>query len=392
MDIVLINYGSVKGLLMILTLDIECTTSNKGNPRDLTNKLVAIAVGLDDNFRCFAPEKLPVDWLQRKINEADVILGFNFKFDMAWLRKFGVTFENKKIWDCQLADFIWNRQETPYPSLNGCAEKYGLGSKLDVIATEYWDKGINTDAIPWGILSEYAVQDIRLTKQLYDYQFERMPQHMKKLVHISGYDQQVLHEMEWNGLKIDEEKSLRLAEELDNRVEEIKKQFNTFSKHPDFNWSSNNHLSALLFGGSIPVVEKEPDGVFKTGLRKGQVKFKNVKKEIKFPRMYKPAKGTERMDKEGNPSGLYSVDEPSLVKIGKGELIDGILEIKKLEKQNSTYYRGLPTLIKEFNWTPGMIYGTFNQCVARTGRLSSKSPNLQNLSEDTQVIFTTRYL
>jgi len=49
-------------------------------------------------------------------------------------------------------------------------------------------------------------------------------------------------------------------------------------------------------------------------------------------------------------------------------------------------------LIKEFNWTPGMIYGTFNQCVARTGRLSSKSPNLQNLSEDTQVIFTTRYL
>ena len=43
------------------------------------------------------------------------------------------------------------------------------------------------------------------------------------------------------------------------------------------------------------------------------------------------------------------------------------------------------------NWKHGIIYGQLNQCVARTGRLSSSKPNLQNFDGEIKGLFTTRY-
>ncbi len=38
-----------------------------------------------------------------------------------------------------------------------------------------------------------------------------------------------------------------------------------------------------------------------------------------------------------------------------------------------------------------MIYGQLNQCVARTGRLSSSKPNLQNFDGEIKDLFGSRY-
>ena len=57
----------------------------------------------------------------------------------------------------------------------------------------------------------------------------------------------------------------------------------------------------------------------------------------------------------------------------------------------TTYYQGLPKLITEMNWEYGKIHGQLNQCVARTGRLSSSKPNLQNFDSEIKNLFGSRY-
>ena len=94
------------------------------------------------------------DGLQEQLDEADLIIGFNIKFDIHWLRRAGITIDllRHRVWDCQLAEFILEAQSTPYPSLNNTCAKYNVPLKLDVVKLEYWDKGINTDEIPRDIL------------------------------------------------------------------------------------------------------------------------------------------------------------------------------------------------------------------------------------------------
>jgi len=73
------------------------------------------------------------------------------------------------------------------------------------------------------------------------------------------------------------------------------------------------------------------------------------------------------------------------------EVIELLLTRSLLEKRMSTYYKGLVNLIEEQNWKRNMIYGQLNQCVARTGRLSSSKPNLQNFDGEIKTLFYSRY-
>lgn len=73
----------------------------------------------------------------------------------------------------------------------------------------------------------------------------------------------------------------------------------------------------------------------------------------------------------------YSTDAATLEKIRNQwpEFIDPLLRYRELEKLRSTYGVGLLEAIS----TDGRIHATFNQMVARTGRLSSDAPNLHNI-------------
>ena len=82
---------------------------------------------------------------------------------------------------------------------------------------------------------------------------------------------------------------------------------------------------------------------------------------------------------------------PSLKRSQIKTIVDIILKRSGLIKKVSTYYRGLVSLIKDSNWNPGTIHGQLNQCVARTGRLSSSKPNLQNFDGDIKGLFKSRY-
>lgn len=74
--------------------------------------------------------------------------------------------------------------------------------------------------------------------------------------------------------------------------------------------------------------------------------------------------------------GQASTAQASLEKLqGKHEIVDFILEYRKLEKLRSTYLEPLPRLADK----NGRLHTSFNQTATATGRLSSSNPNLQNI-------------
>jgi DNA polymerase-1 len=72
----------------------------------------------------------------------------------------------------------------------------------------------------------------------------------------------------------------------------------------------------------------------------------------------------------------FSTDAASLEKLaGQHPIIDHLLAYREVEKLRSTYGEGLLAEVA----ADGRIHATFNQTVARTGRLSSDQPNLHNI-------------
>lgn len=381
-----------------LILDVETTISNKGNPFDETNKLCYVGL-LGSTPRTISieygdePYRHKLDKIQKDIDESEILVGFNIKFDLHWLRKYGINFVGKRIWDCQLVHFILTGQQYPYPSLNSVSAYYDLGSKLDVVATEYWGNKIDTPNIPQDILEEYLVGDLQLTQKVYEKQMEEFASSaktMQRLISLHNQDLLILQEMEYNGLLFDEKQSNVLAEELQEQIKKIDDILFEYHSLVDFNPNSTEHLSAFLYGGIIKVKRRETIGLFKTGTRKGQAKERWVLHEITFDRLVNPLKGSE-LEKEG----FFSTDEQTLKSL-KGnkkakEVIELLLHRAVLEKRLSTYYKGLVDLRKEMNWHEGRLHGQLNQCVARTGRLSSSKPNLQNFDGEIKTLFRSRY-
>src|SRR5690606_32608216 len=104
-----------------------------------------------------------------------------------------------------------------------------LPVKLDVVKTEYWDKGIDTKDVPEDILLEYAAYDAQLTLDVYKEQIKVMTPRQIQLVKLIGLDTLVLSEMECNGLVYDEdlcnEQAVKIGEEIEKITKELSRLY-----------------------------------------------------------------------------------------------------------------------------------------------------------------------
>lgn len=141
----------------------------------------------------------------------------------------------------------------------------------------------------------------------------------------------VLARMEHVGIAVDREYLIGLGEDLRSRLLELEKRIVDLAGEP-FNVNSTDQLRAILFDKlGLPVLKKTSTG--------------------------KPST---------DASVLKKMDHP---------LVDALLEYRELEKLRSTYVDGYLPLVG----VDGRIHTRFNQMAATTGRLSSDSPNLQNI-------------
>jgi DNA polymerase-1 len=306
-----------------------------------------------------------------------------------WYRKLGVDVQSWKIWCCQLAEFILSGQTIRYPSLDDTATKYGLGHKVDVVKEQYWTKGINTNDIPQEVLSTYCKQDVDLTYAIYLKQLEQFEKNpaLYTLFKLQCQDLLLLEEMEWNGLKYNEQLCIERGEELDKKIATINKELALVYPDIPINFNSGDQLSAFLYGGTVIEEYKEHVGFYKTGKKAGEPKYQNREKEHILPRLVEPLKQTKK-------EGVFTTDAATLKKL-KGpaakKYVAPLLELAKLDKLNGTYYKGIPKKNKESCQEEGFIHGQFNQVVAQTGRLSSSEPNLQNIAGEVLEVFISRY-
>jgi DNA polymerase-1 len=145
---------------------------------------------------------------------------------------------------------------------------------------------------------------------------------------------QVLKQIEGNGVLVDAGLLGKQSKEITKKLATLEKQAHKEAGH-DFNLSSPKQLQQILFEQlELPVIRKTPKGQPSTA--------EDVLQEL--------------------------ADDYDLPRI--------VLEYRSLSKLKSTYTDKLPEQISP---TTGRIHTSYHQAVAATGRLSSSSPNLQNI-------------
>ena len=148
----------------------------------------------------------------------------------------------------------------------------------------------------------------------------------------------VLGDMELTGFSVDLNGLKQMSQELGTRIEFIEKEIYNLVGY-EFNLNSPKQLGVALFE--------------KLGL---------------------PAK---KKTKSG-----YSTNAEVLEELRTAHpAVELLLEYRQLAKHKSTYTDGLQNCIGE----DGKIHTTFNQTEARTGRISSLEPNLQNIPVRTEL-------
>lgn len=401
--------------------DLETSTytsfKRQSNPFDSRNKIVAcgwkktgdgMPSTLHLNDYDDPAENLMWNLDDQDSFKPDILVGFNIKFDLLyiWNRMELQTWieDGGKIWDCMLAEYMLSGQTDVMPSLDETAPRYG-GTLKDNRIKLLWESGCATEDIPKDMLIEYLENDVINTELVYLGQLERLKDKpkLKRLIELQMDALLGTTEMEFNGMKVDQQE-LQTAKakleidliELDAALYEETKEYNT-----EINFDSPQQLSKLFFGGTIkkPVREamlnEEGEPVlFKTGVKKGQVKEHWVDHIITLPQLVKP------LDKwAGKIPGMYSVDEATLSilaqrpKTKAGKIANLLLERRGLSKKLGTYFTGMQELIQP----DGCIHPSLNHCVTITGRLSSSNPNMQNIPRDDNTehnvksMFVSRY-
>ncbi len=388
----------------ILVFDCEASGAqrNKANPFDPRNKLCSLCYLQEGyTFKCAdiehgqEPYKYQLDRFQGYINDSDILVGFNVKYDLHWIVRYGIGLPRQiRVWDCQLFFFLQTNQTKRLPSLDNVADHYGLPRKLDVVRTEYWDKGLDTTDVPWDILEEYNTYDVELTWQIFQRQLEEfklLPKNRRNLILLHMRDLLSLQEMEFNGFKYNVEKSLEMGRNIDNRISEIDKELAVYCPNVPLSFNSDQQLSAFLYGGQIKRVEQE-EYTFNYKDGRTAVKRRSVDKYYQLPTIFKP---DQRWAKKKD--GIYSVEVGTLQTLkfrAKGfqlRILNLLLERSRLEKRKSTYCYGTPELAARMGWEGNLLHPSLNQSVVVTGRLSCNKPNLQNQEELMQVCFVTRF-
>lgn len=145
----------------------------------------------------------------------------------------------------------------------------------------------------------------------------------------------VLADMELTGIRADKNYLLKQKEELEAKMKLMQDEIYE-DAGCEFNILSPKQLGEVLF----------------------------EKLEIEYPK------------KRKKDDTSYSTSKDILDKIGdKHPIVEKVLEYRNLYKLYANYSIGLIDEIRE----DGKIHTIFNQCLTRTGRLSSSKPNLQNI-------------
>ena len=254
---------------------------------------------------------------------------YDLKKCIVVLNNFGVKF-NKVVFDMMIAIYLLDYVVKDDISFIAQAFDVNIPLYEDLYGTDKRPKEIDDEYLKEICCSKAKfIYDtrLRLLKELED------NEEIELFNNIEMPLTSVLADMEITGIKVDTEYLRTIEVELKEQMDVLEKEIYNFAGS-QFNIMSPAQLAKVLFEDlNIPYPKKVKDNKYSTS--------KDILDKIKFV----------------NP------------------IVDKILEYRTLAKLYTNYAVGLKEEVRE----DGRIHTIFTQTLTRTGRLSSISPNLQNI-------------
>ena len=162
----------------VLTFDVETTHVEKrgGGHTPLPffgNRLVSIGykwLVSSVDYDCYyhstqPPTSNAFTKFQAALNHADVLIGHNIKFDLTWIRECGFGYKGD-IYDTMVAEYILARARRWPLGLASLAKKYNVTQKETDLVAPYLKEGKTFYDIPWEIIQEYGIADVKATEEI----------------------------------------------------------------------------------------------------------------------------------------------------------------------------------------------------------------------------------
>lgn len=346
-------------------------------------------------------------WLQyfgrRVVENPNIVkVAQNFKFDNQIFVKYGIYVRGTVI-DTMLAKYLLN-EEKPHglkPMVAKYLPEFADYEKYDKFETIPWDKK------PLEPLARYGCMDTDFTLRLALFL-------EKKLIDKGFYNlyrnlimpaSKVLQDAETNGLPIDlsfndflQDKYSKLIQETNDKLRSVRqiKRYQKYSLEQrkqvyidkltqEIEELSGDPKKAKSIKNREDKISRILAGEYKTNDEKKliePVNFNSTKQMVDL--LYLSSKGFKfpiveyTKDKKNKPTNNPSTSEDTLIKISdqdKTGFIKSLLDLRGLDKMNSTYIVGLRELVQSDN----KVHPTFLISGTTSGRLSSRNPNGQNI-------------
>lgn len=319
------------------------------------------------------------------VGNLDILVGHNVTYDifisLTCSRLGGTLPKHAALWDTMLAAYLLSNQELRSPSLNETAEYFGVLGRKDDEVSQMIKSGICPSTIDRDKLKAYLDQDILLTKDVFLKQRELFLAKPKQWQNM--FINQMLFlantfRASYNGIKIDDNFVNEQKAALNDRQGQLYDELIAFMTGftsiggPFWNPSSNDDLRTILYGGTKTVEKRIVVGVYKTGAKAGQNRYKIEKNHFTITGLFSHLKllPEEQTVDEAKIKQLKSLGVPSA-----NRFLDDLLEYRDVSKNLGTYYEGYMSYAD----SDGFIHPQYHHTRTPTGRLTCTNPNLQNI-------------
>ena len=350
------NYISACTKAQVVAIDTETTGLDP-----MTDTVVGVCLYTPGEKTAYVPlEHINYITLQKEPNQLSrevvgtylkelvgckVVEEHNAKFDTRFIRKdFGVNIVCTH--DTYLASMLMDENDTTH-ALKPVHQKYVLNGVGDAFKFDDLFKGVDFRYVPIRIAGLYAAHDPKITHELAEWQREHMDEDSKSVFeNVEMPCVQVLADMEDTGIAFDPTYAEMLSEEYRVKKDTILNEF----------------LDLLA------PYKRDIDDYRAT---KGKLDDPlNIDSPTQLSILFYDILKITPPDQK-NPRGTGS----DILQAMDNDLADCVLQYRGVEKLLSTYIDKLP----ECTLDDGRIHCNFNQYGAKTGRMSSSDPNLQNI-------------
>ncbi len=213
----------------VLTVDLETTNLEKGDPRNPANRLVKVAVKIDGGPVTSDSAKF-FDTLEEREGKPAILVAHNAKFELAWLNREGFDTSQWLVWDTMVGEYVIAGNRKWPLDLDSVARRHGLGSKGRMI-DRMMKAGVCPSEMPVEALRERVEWDVEKTHALFLKQRAIIEETgLMRVMFTRSILTPVLAHMEGYGMELDGERVREEHDRLTKRRTELLAELEVIAK------------------------------------------------------------------------------------------------------------------------------------------------------------------